>query len=243
MWLFFFYQVTITPLTHDRNGASTRDYTKETVEFFSDKLVTYGNAEVPLKSLFGHRSQASSEIRHVSGQNVKEFKDFLCAQSSTFIVREDYVVLKSVLDQLEKDGTNESLKRMPEEITFDPYLMQQLVNELEDTIFSLTDQYSNKISVEFLFNTIRSKEKMPPLWSNFVQQSSDLLTFLHMNSRVFLVQSNMVSLTADREQALRLGKVRGDPFTARPANVESQALLDSNKSRYVYIIEHCTKNI
>lgn len=203
------------------------------MEFFSDKLVTYGNAEVPLKSLFGHRSQASSEIRHVSGQNVKEFKDFLCSQSNTFIVRDDYVVLKSVLDQLEKDGTNESLKRMPEEITFDPYLMQQLVNELEDTIFSLTDQYSNKISVEFLFNTIRSKEKMPPLWSNFVQQSSDLLTFLHMNSRVFLVQSNMVSLTADREQALRLGKVRTDPLTVRQANVESQTRLDSNKSRYV----------
>lgn len=236
MW---FFQVTITPLTHDRNGTSTRDYTKETVEFFSDKLVTYGNAEVPLKSLFGHRSQASSEIRHVSGQNVKEFKDFLCSQSNTFVVREDYVVLKSVLDQLEKDGTNESLKRMPEEITFDPYLMQQLVNELEETIFSLTDQYSNKISVEFLFNTIRSKEKMPPLWSNFVQQSSDLLTFLHMNSRVFLVQSNMVSLTADREQALRSGKVRsdGNALATGHANAESQTSLNSNKSRYVQFCE------
>lgn len=225
--------MTITPLSNERYGTSTRDYTKETVEFFYNKLVTYGNAEVPLKSLFGHRSQASSEVRHVSGQNVKEFKDFLFAQANTFVVRDDYVVLKSVLDQLEKDGTNELLKRMPEEISFDPYLMQQLVNELEETLFSLTEQYSNKISVELLFNTIRSKEKLPPLWSNFVQLSSDLLTFLHMNSRVFLVQSNMVSLTADREQALRLGNVQRAPTVtaARQAKTESQTRFDSNKSR------------
>lgn len=222
-------------MTSSKNGVSARDYTKETVEFFSEKLVTYGNAEVPLKSLFGHRSQASSEIRHVSGQNVKEFKDFLCAHADTFIVRDDYVVLKCVLDKLEKDGQNESLKRMPEEITFDPYLMQQLVSELEETIFSLTDHYTNKVSIDFIFTTIKSKEKLPPLWNNFVKLPSDLTTFLHMNSRVFLVQGNMVSLTADREQALR--EKKGDPAKRSPSaktssSEESQkSSLDSTKTR------------
>lgn len=172
------------------------------MEFFSDKLQTYGNAEVPLKSLFGHRSQASSEIRHVSGQNVKEFKEFLHAHQNIFIVRDDYVVLKSVLDNLEKDGQNEVLKRMPEEITFDPYLMQQLVTELEESLFNLTDQYSNKISIDFLFNSVKTKSTISS-WNNFIKHPNDLVTFLHMNSRVFLVQANMVSLTAEREQSLR----------------------------------------
>ena len=38
----------------------------------------YGaGTEVPIKSLLGHRSQAPPEVRHISGQHVKEFKDFL----------------------------------------------------------------------------------------------------------------------------------------------------------------------
>ena len=206
-------------MTNNKNGVSARDYTKESVEFFYDKLLSYGNAEVPLKSLFGHRSQASSEIRHVSGQNVKEFKDFLCKHDQTFVVRDDYVVLKIVLDKLEKDGQNELLKRMPEEIIFDPYLMQQLVSELEETVFNLTDQYSNKISIDFLFTSIKSKEKLTPLWNNFVKLPSDLITFLHMNSRVFLVQGNMVSLTADIEQTLRMKK---DDVTKTSTKIASQ---------------------
>ena len=190
-------------MTSTKSGSPTRDYTKETVEFFTDKMVTYGVAEVPLKSLFGHRSQATSEIRHVSGQNVKEFSEFLASHSNIFVMRDDYVVLKSVLDQLEQDGQNESqLKRMPEESTFDPYLMQQLITELEDTLFTLTEQYSNMISIDFLFNAIQSKDKLPLLWNNFVKVPSDLITFLHMNSRLFLVQGNMVSLTVERKQAL-----------------------------------------
>ena len=186
---------------------------------------------MPLKSLFGHRSQASSEVRHVSGQNVKEFKEFLSAHANIFIVRDDYVVLKSVLDQLEKDGTNESLKRMPEEITFDPYLMQQLVTELEETLFNMTEQYSSKVSVEFLFNTVKTKDKLPPLWNNFVQMPSDLLTYLHMNSRVFLVQSNMVSLTVDREQAMREGKDKGITRQAYLNCDETSGKLGPAKSR------------
>lgn len=211
----------ISPLASNNNGSASRDYTKETVQFFSDKLVTYGIAEVPLKSLFGHRSQATSEVRHVSGQNVKEFKDFLCAQGNIFVVRDDYVVLKSVLDQLEQEGHNQSeLKRMPEEVTFDPYLMRQLIGELEETLFSLAEQYSETISIDFLFNAIQSKEKQPLLWSNFVQMPSDLITFLHMNSRIFLVQGNMVSLTVERKQTLMEKKAN--------SSIDSTPLLSLN---------------
>ena len=187
----------------DHDGSAVRDYTKETTEFFTEKLNSYGIAEVPLKSLFGHRSQASSEIRHVSGQNVKEFREFLEKYSSIFVVRDDYVVLKSVLDQLEQDGHNNQLRRMPEEIQHDPYLMQQLVQDLEDKVYSLTETYSNKISIDLLYNSMQSKEQLPALWNDFIKVPTDLITFLHMNSRIFLVQGQMVSLTNERLTVLR----------------------------------------
>ncbi|KAH9426832.1 hypothetical protein DERP_002932 [Dermatophagoides pteronyssinus] len=195
--------VLLTPLISDHDGSAVRDYTKETIEFFTDKLNSYGIAEVPLKSLFGHRSQASSEIRHVSGQNVKEFREFLETYSSIFVVRDDYVVLKSVLDQLEQDGHNDRLRRMPEEIQHDPYLMQQLVQDLEDKVYSLTETYSNKISIDLLYNSMQSKEQLPALWNDFIKVPTDLITFLHMNSRIFLVQGQMVSLTNERLTVLR----------------------------------------
>ncbi|KAH7641948.1 hypothetical protein DERF_002949 [Dermatophagoides farinae] len=195
--------VLLTPLISDHDGSAVRDYTKETTEFFTEKLNSYGIAEVPLKSLFGHRSQASSEIRHVSGQNVKEFREFLEKYSSIFVVRDDYVVLKSVLDQLEQDGHNNQLRRMPEEIQHDPYLMQQLVQDLEDKVYSLTETYSNKISIDLLYNAMQSKEQLPALWNDFIKVPTDLITFLHMNSRIFLVQGQMVSLTNERLTVLR----------------------------------------
>src|SRR5690606_36971236 len=90
------------------------------------------------------------------------------------------------------------------------YLMKQLVDELEQTLFGLMERYSNKISIDFLFNTVQSREARPPppLWHNFVQAPSDLVTFLHMNSRIFLVQANLVSLTNERLQWLREKKVK-----------------------------------
>lgn len=188
--------------------------------------MSYGIAEVPLKSLFGHRSQASPEIRHVSGQNVREFREFLQSQSNVFVVRDDYVVLQSVLDQLEQEGHNELLKRMPEEISHDPYLMQQLVNELEENVYNLTEKYSNKISIELLYNAVKSKEKLPALWDDFVKVPTDLITFLHMNSRIFLVQGNMVSLTNERLTALKEKK---------------SANIDSDKSSHCFAKSALTK--
>ncbi|KPM10685.1 Egalitarian-like protein [Sarcoptes scabiei] len=194
--------VRLTPLASDKDGTSVRDYTKETLEFFTEKLLSYGIAEVPLKSLFGHRSQASSEIRHVSGQSVKEFREFLQKHNDIFIVRDDYVVLKSVLDQLEQEGHNELLKRMPEEITYDPYLLQKLVNELEETVFSLTETYSDTIAIDLLHSAIKSKEHISSIWKDFIKVPSDLNTFLHMNSKIFLVQGQTVSLTVERKAIL-----------------------------------------
>lgn len=63
-------QVSVTSFEGDSSGNSPqRDYVQEAIDYFRAKLEQYGNAEVPIKSLLGHRSQASPEIRHVSGQH------------------------------------------------------------------------------------------------------------------------------------------------------------------------------
>ena len=55
----------------------------------------YGaGTEVPIKSLLGHRSQAPPEVRHISGQHVKEFKDFLARYPEDFVVKEEIVYLR-----------------------------------------------------------------------------------------------------------------------------------------------------
>lgn len=75
-------------------GGGTRDYIQESKDYFKHKLLQYGiGTEVPIKSLLGHRSQASPQIRHISGQHIKEFTDFLSKHTDTFQVTDDYVVL------------------------------------------------------------------------------------------------------------------------------------------------------
>jgi exonuclease 3'-5' domain-containing protein 1 len=49
---------------------------------------------VPIKSLLGHRSQAPPEVRHISGQHVKEFRDFLARYPDEFVVTDEIVYLK-----------------------------------------------------------------------------------------------------------------------------------------------------
>lgn len=190
----------MTRETDGGNGSGRRDYTKEAVEFFREKLAQYGDAEVPLKSLLGHRSQAPPEVRHVSGQHSREFKDFLCKHSDVFAVNDDYVVLKSVLQKLEADGkTKGSLTRMPEEVPWDPYLTQQFISLLETEITRLSPQYSTHLTIDVLFNHVKNNCNQD-LWSNCVKNSNDLITFLKMNSKIFSVQSHNVSLTAERFQ-------------------------------------------
>ena len=190
----------MTKANDGSDGSGRRDYTKEAVEFFRDKLAQYGEAEVPLKSLLGHRSQAPPEVRHVSGQHSREFKDFLCKNSDVFVVNDDYVVLKSVLQKLEADGkTKGSLTRMPEEVPYDPYLTQQFISLLETEIIRLNPQYSPHLTIDVLFSHIKNNYNQD-LWANYVKSSNDLITFLKMNSKIFLVQSHNVSLTPERQQ-------------------------------------------
>lgn len=183
-----------------------RDYTKEAGEYFRCKLEQYGEAEVPLKSLFGHRSQAPPEIRYVSGQNANEFKSFLEKIPSIFVVTDGYVVLRSVLERTGPNGEQLTLKRVPEEVSIDPYLMQQLVALLESVIFTTCQKDGAKsVSLSALFHYMIANNQNE-LWSKMVNNVNDLCTLLKMNSKSFCVQSTNVSLTPEREELLKAGE-------------------------------------
>jgi exonuclease 3'-5' domain-containing protein 1 len=89
---------TYQPVVEEDDGtklSKKRDYAQEAVEYFTNKLMQYGvGTEVPIKSLLGHRSQASPEVRHISGQHFHKFKDFLIKYPDAFVVTDDNVILK-----------------------------------------------------------------------------------------------------------------------------------------------------
>lgn len=64
--------------SNDVIGGGTRDYIQESKDYFKHKLLQYGiGTEVPIKSLLGHRSQASPQIRHISGNKKKMLTIFV----------------------------------------------------------------------------------------------------------------------------------------------------------------------
>ena len=62
----------------DGSYGGRRDYIKEAKDYFKNKLLQYGvGVEVPVRSLLGHRSQASPQVRHISGELRNNFGFFL----------------------------------------------------------------------------------------------------------------------------------------------------------------------
>ena len=202
--------VYITSVNKRTNGSECkRDYVQEALDYFVAKLTSYGEAMVPIRSLLGHRSQAPLEIRHVSGQNSRDFKDFLSKRPDFFVITDEYVCLKSVLDQMVAEGrTITSLTRIPEEVTIDPFLATQLVDQIEKFVFKqilMTGNESLAMSVDNLFNELKSS-LADSSWYSLINSPSDLITILKMNSKRFHVVSRDVTLTQDRIKVLKESK-------------------------------------
>ncbi|RWS31961.1 uncharacterized protein B4U80_10550 [Leptotrombidium deliense] len=203
-------QVYITNFAKNDDPISgKRDYTREAVEYFKHKLEQYGNAEVPIKSLLGHRSQAAPEIRHISGQHPNEFKEFLTRHSDVFVVKDDYVVLTSVLENANENGKHTCITRVPEDIHIDPYLMKRLVYLLEHIVLQMTRESGCPVQLEAIYKCLEHNYQ-DYSGIKLVSSSKDLCTILKMNSKIFHVQSNCVSLTAEREKELMNGDTNTD---------------------------------
>jgi len=167
--------------------AGKRDYVKEAVEYFVDKLLQYGKGtEVPIKSLLGHRSQAPPEVRHISGQRANEFHDFLCRYPDVFIVREDTVMLK------EFEGYEPQPFHEIEEVQVDVAARDRLLDFLGQTI-----EEKGPTLVDHLFQSVVQSFSEEDYHSIF-KTPQDLLTFLKLYSNTFHVQSNMVNLASPR---------------------------------------------
>lgn len=166
-----------------RVNVGKRDYVQEAVEYFSSKLRQYGvGTEVPIKSLLGHRSQASPEVRHISGQHIREFRDFLCKYPEAFIVSEDTVILK------EYEGKEPQPFHELEIIKLDPVVTSRLLEFLTKCI-----EVKGPLLVDQLFHHVVSYFP-EDIWSNIFKTPQDLMTFLKMHSNMFSVQSNLVTI-------------------------------------------------
>lgn len=147
----------------------------------------YGaGTEVPIKSLLGHRSQAPPEVRHISGQHVKEFRDFLAKYPEEFVVKEEIVYLK------EYEGKITNTFREAEEVRIDPVVTNQFIQFFRERI-----ETSGQINVEQLFN-LAIRQFGEECCGNLFKTSQDLSTFLRIYSHIFHVQNSIITLVPQR---------------------------------------------
>jgi exonuclease 3'-5' domain-containing protein 1 len=171
-------------------GPGDRDYVNEAVDYFKNKLRQYGaGTEVPIKSLLGHRSQAPPEVRHISGQHVKEFKDFLARYPEEFVVKEEIVFLK------EYEGKITSTFREPDEYKVDPVVTNQFLQFFRETVDS-----KGPLHVDQLFE-LTSNHFNVDLWSTLFKTPQDLCTFLKIYAHLFHVQANIITLVPQKTYA------------------------------------------
>lgn len=166
---------------------SGKDYTAQAVEYFSEKLAQYGEGtEVPIRSLLGHRSQASPEVRHVSGQHFHEFREFLQRHPDSFLIddEKETVVLKNYNNI--KSHTQE-LHFQPN-VQIDPEVTQNLLDFLAQCI-----ELKGPILVEQLFQIV-SCNLPESMWSNLFNTPAHLTSFLRLFSDSFHIQANLITL-------------------------------------------------
>ncbi|XP_064486922.1 egalitarian protein homolog [Ornithodoros turicata] len=210
-------QVTVTNFANDASGnVSKRDYEQEAIEYFRAKLEQYGNAEVPIKSLLGHRSQATPEIRHISGQHGREFRDFLVKHSDVFVVKDDYVVLRSVLQSAQ--GGYDGIVKVVEEEPLDSKLRDQLNSIFE----SFLRTRGGTASIEALFTHLTTKYSRET-YCKMMKSAQDLSAFLRMNTHIFQIHANVVNLSADRmRQSEPVVERQPSPPAGRPGSIQQR---------------------
>ncbi|XP_058167890.1 uncharacterized protein LOC131282437 [Anopheles ziemanni] len=171
----------------DSSMSGKRDYIKEAKDYFKHKLLQYGKGtEVPIRSLLGHRSQASPQVRHISGQHIREFTEFLLKHPDTFqVIDNENVVLVGCEDE-EEVPASERL-HLPNS-SIDTQATQQLLDSFAHVI-----EIKGPILVDQLFHMVTSNFPQEQ-WFHMFKNPADLKTFLKLFSDCFHIQSNLVTL-------------------------------------------------
>lgn len=206
------------PLDSNRLGGRRRDYAKEAVDYFSEKLLQYGvGTQVPIKSLLGHRSQASPEVRHISGQHVKEFRDFLIRHPQDFVVREGPDGIGETVSLRIHEGS--SAPPVPfkehEEAKVDPEVTRRLL-EFAAAAVTSGSRGGGPITLERLFRSVSSALPPDPTLQNVLKTPQDLSTFLRIHSDAFHLQANLVTLVP----GATVGKASHESPSLRVTNVQ-----------------------
>lgn len=177
--------------SNDSSGRGIRDYAQEAADYFANKLRQYGpGTEVPIKSLLGHRSQAPPEVRHISGQHVKEFHDFLAKFPEVFIVDDEVVMLKEDEDKERHTYVEVEQTKVDEELTRD--LLEFLQTCISVNGPTIIDQLFSNVTSYFGYDK----------WSTLFKTPQDLSTFIKMYSNKFSVHSNLVTLVPNKDKQL-----------------------------------------
>lgn len=164
------------------SGSAAGDYATQAVAYFSEKLAQYGDGtEVPIRSLLGHRSQASPEVRHVSGQHFHEFRDFLLKHPEQFQINDDETETVTLKNFNEIKATAQELHFVPE-ISIDPDVTQALLDFLAQCI-----EVKGPILVEQLFQIV-SCNLPESMWTNLFNTPVHLTSFLRLFNDSFHIQ-------------------------------------------------------
>ncbi|XP_044260106.1 egalitarian protein homolog [Tribolium madens] len=171
-----------------KDSAGGKDYTTQAVEYFSEKLAQYGEGtEVPIRSLLGHRSQASPEVRHVSGQHFHEFREFLLKHPETFTVDDEKESVILTNYTAVRSHCPHELHFQPD-VKIDPETTQTLLDFLAQCI-----EVKGPILVEQLFQIV-SCNLPEAMWTNLFNTPGHLTSFLRLFSDSFHIQANLVTL-------------------------------------------------
>lgn len=178
--------------TYCSETSGNRDYIEETKAYFKNKLLQYGiGTEVPIKSLLGHRSQASPQVRHISGQHIREFTEFLQKHPDTFHVVDENVMLVG--------GENETDVPLSERLHLpEPAINTKATQELLDFIVETIEAQGPTLVFQ-LFHLITTNFPQEQ-WFRMFKTPNDLLTFLKMFSDYFHVLADLVSVCREKNQ-------------------------------------------
>ncbi|XP_022225459.2 uncharacterized protein LOC111076118 [Drosophila obscura] len=170
----------------DGGGGGKRDYIQEAKDYFKNKMLQYGAAaEVPVRSLLGHRSQASPQVRHISGQHIKEFTDFLTKHTDTFKVIDDFVMLvgcENMTDLPARDRLH-----LPQS-NIDTRGTQQMLD-----FFAQCIEIKGPLLVDQLFHLLTTNFPEDQ-WLRMFKTPGDLSSFLKLFGDCFHIQANLVTL-------------------------------------------------
>lgn len=181
-----------------RSGLGARDYQREAVDYFASKLAEFGHSQVPIRYLFGYRSQASQEVRHVSGRTAPEFQQFLADHPEAFeLAGEEHVWLKGTQVASNDDSHSDNPNNNNNDDSEQPNSLVSLEQRLAQSSVSM-DPYLNKRLAQLIeakmrednleqisFSQLHKRMSCEPLYTNQIKSIDDLRMLLRMHPKMF----------------------------------------------------------